>query len=118
VARGVWHGDASGGDLGLSLEYSRRVGDAFSSWDGDDDDDPAWPQRGEYEPPGRHPDPPPHDTSDDGGIIGVAFGELGVGFEVVGGWRARKDGSEHWQVLAGLTVRLPPSLGLLLIPLF
>jgi hypothetical protein len=99
VARGVVHTDGWGADVGVTLEYSKHVVDVFSSVDDTDDDT--------YD----------GSDSDDGEIVGLAFGELGIGLGLTGGWRALHDGGRSWLVLAGVHIRLPPSLGLLLIPI-
>lgn len=52
----------------------------------------------------------------DGGWVGAAYGEWGLGIVAEGGWRSLPTGDE-WRLSAGGEVQIPATLGVLFIPL-
>ncbi len=110
TGQAAWRTDALGADAGLTWMWVKRTSGAFSEVNSpgetdEDDDDQGY---------GRRSD----DRDDDGGgvgIIGVAAGEVGIGLRVTGGVRQLDTDQTEWVVVGGLDVRLPVSLGVLLI---
>ena len=60
------------------------------------------------------------DGPDDGGegaFFGAHYGELAIGVGIDGAWR-RVDGRDEWLALGLLTIRLPATVGLMLVPIW
>ncbi len=63
-------------------------------------------------------DEDPHERdADEGEYLGVHVGEISVGVGLDGAWR-RLDGQDEWLALAFLTLRLPASFGVALVPIW
>ena len=51
-----------------------------------------------------------------GELVGLAYGELVIGGELLGNW-SKVGPTSYWSVVGSLVIRLPGSIGVLFVPL-